>query len=253
MRYSPRVRAAWSLLACALCACSFRVHGAAGDGGVGDEPDLAGALDGSADDMPTFLGADLAPHPFLSVTPYQAPPTVDLTAEGTLDWAHWGWLPAGSYDHKATGNGLISDFTSVGVNAPTQYSDNVIAYTWTDGLAGGGRHDKTMAGGTTTGLYVLTGGFKITVPAGAAAKRLRFYGGALDAQGVLDVSLSDNSAPAAHDVSIVSTGGTPSNGEYMIDYAAGSDGQTLTLTWQIMNAQAGGTVTLQSATLQPIP
>ena len=40
---------------------------------------------------------------------------VDLTAEGVLDWAHWGFNGDRKMNHKATGGSKISALT--GINA----------------------------------------------------------------------------------------------------------------------------------------
>lgn len=47
-----------------------------------------------------------------AVAPIAGAP-VNLTLEGTLDWARWGFVDASSFDHKR-GVGLISDVTVVG-------------------------------------------------------------------------------------------------------------------------------------------
>jgi hypothetical protein len=242
-------------VACALLggACNFRVDpvtlGGSGSGGGDDmatsSDDLAGTLD-----LAQPAPGDLA-HvgPFLEVSNILTAPAVDLTFEGSADWTHWGFGKATDFDYKAAGNSQISNFTQVGVNAPTQYADGLIAYRWTDGASGGGRHTKTAGNGSTTGVYVLTGGFKITAPADTSVRRLRVYVGQLQATGQIDVSLSDNSAPSVSDASHAA-GATPVNVEYIITYAASSPGQTLTVQWTVNNANFGGTITLQSATLQ---
>ena len=260
MRYARAVvgRTAWLLLPFALAACDFRIAPVtfAGDGGgvipggEGGVVPVDGGADGPAGDGAVDLGSG---GPFLAVTPSTPPPQVDLTHEGTADWAHWGYSVASDFDHKATGNGQISNFTSVGINAPTQYGDNLVAYRWQDGLPGSGRHAMTDPKGTNTGVYVLTGGFKVVAPAGPTPRRLRLYVGVYNAEGQLDAALGDNSAPAYSDGSFTSTGGKAVTAEYVITYAAATAGQQLVLQWTITNAQLGGNVTLQAATLQDGP
>jgi hypothetical protein len=195
---------------------------------------------------------DLAhPGPFLSLAWKPSPAAVDLTADGTDDWAHWGFMVASDFDHKEAGGNQISSYQQVGVNAPTQYGDNLVIYRWSDGATGGGKHKNTNANGSTTGVYILTGGLKITVPADTTIRRLKLYVGQLNAQGRLDAALSDNSAPAVSDASNTSTNNTPINVTYELTYAASSPGQTLTVTWSVMNSSAGN-ITLQSASLQTL-
>src|SRR5467141_4433 len=68
-----------------------------------------------------------------SFSPVTAGTALDLTAEGTLDWAHWGLVSTNSFDHKNGVTQKISDFTVLGTQAVQQYADNFTAYSWTDG------------------------------------------------------------------------------------------------------------------------
>jgi hypothetical protein len=238
---------------CALAGCNFRIDPLEGSGGgsdgsviIGDGgtpivgPDLAG--------IPP--GADLAHSgPFIELAAVPSPAAADLTLDGNADWAHWGYSSASDFDHKKDGNGQISNFQQVGVNVPTQYSDNLVIYRWSDGATGSGQHPMTTTNGTTTGVYVLTGGLKITAPADGAVRRLRVYVGQLNAQGQIDASLSDNSAPSVSDHSYTSSSGNPINVVYIITYAASSPGQLLNVSWTVLNNSLGN-ITLQSASLQ---
>ena len=248
---SLSVRATSLLFLCALAGCNFRVSplGGGGSGGSGGD---GGVIIGGDDlgDLGDALAGDLAHQgPFLEIQAVQTLQSVDLTAISNADWAHWGYSSASDFDDKAGGAGQISNFQQVGVNAPTQYGDGLIAYQWSDGNKGGGRHDKTMPPGTTTGIYVLTGGLKITAPADTNVRRLRVFVGQLNAEGQLDASLSDNSAPAVSDHSYTSTNGNPINVTYILTYAASSPGQLITVSWTVVNNSLGN-ITLQSASLQ---
>ena len=195
-------------------------------------------------------GVDLGVNgPFLSLRAVPSPSSADLTVEGTADWAHWGYSSASSFDDKSGAGGQISNFQQIGINAPTQYGDNLVIYRWSDGATGSGRHANTPANGTTTGVYILTGGLKITVPADTTPRRLRLYVGQLNAQGQLDASLSDKSAPAVSDHSYTSSGGSPINVVYELTYAASSPGQLVTVSWTVLNSSLGN-ITLQSASLR---
>lgn len=238
-----------------VAGCNFHVGawmgGAPPAGGNGDTAaDLAGVGGSGVDLAVPGSSSDLAhAGPFLQVHGAPTPGAVDLTLVGPADWAHWGFSSAGDFDHKANGNGQISNFSSVGVNVPTQYGSNPTPYFWQDGLNGNGHHPKSMGAGTSTGVYVLTGGFKIGAPADATARVLRVYVGAYNTTGQIDVSLSDNSAPAYGDHQFSDGGANNgSNWVYTIAYAASSPGQTLEVRWT--SAAVGGNVTLQSAALQ---
>ncbi|HEY2743574.1 MAG TPA: hypothetical protein VGL86_03085 [Polyangia bacterium] len=235
---------------CALAGCNFRIDPLlGGSGGGGGGSDGAVIIGGDLGDLGP--ADDLAHRgPFLELAAVPSASSVDLTADGNADWAHWGYSSASDFDHKATGNGQISNFQQVGINAPTQYGDGLVIYRWSDGASGNGQHASTTTNGTTTGIYILSGGFKITAPADTTVRRLKFYVGQLDAEGQLDAALSDNSAPAVSDHSYPSTGGTPINVTYELTYAATSPGQLLTVTWNVVSTQPFGNITMQSASLQ---
>ena len=80
-------------------------------------------------------------------------------------------------------------------------------------------------------------------------RRLKVYVGQLNAQGQLDASLSDNSAPAVSDHSYTSTNGNPINVTYVLTYAASSPGQLITCRGRWSTTRLGN-ITLQSASLQ---
>ncbi len=249
--YIRGVRVGSLVVLCALAGCNFRIDPLLGGGGGSGGSDGAVVIGGGGDLGDLAPGADLALRgPFLELIAVPSASSVDLTADGNADWAHWGYSSSSDFDHKATGGGQISNFQQVGFNAPTQYGDNQVIYHWSDGASGNGQHPSTSNNGTTTGVYILTGGLKITAPADTTPRRLKFYVGQLNAQGQIDASLSDNSAPAVSDHSYTSSNNTPINVTYELTYAATTPGQILTVTWTIASAQLGGNITMQSASLQ---
>jgi len=174
-----------------------------------------------------------------------APATVDLTAEGTLDWAHWGLNVATDFDDKEAGGNQISNITLFGPsqNGPFQYANALVAYSWSDGTP------DTTAAGTTTGIYFnnLNDGYQITVPADTTKRILRVYAGGWNSTVHFDATLTDLSAPTYIDESLVTAGQNQAADVYTIEYAAASAGQTLTLT--VYNLTSGGNCTLMAASL----
>jgi len=174
-----------------------------------------------------------------------APATVDLTALGTLDWAHWGLNLATDFDQKAGGTNQISNFTVHGdpTSGPNQYPNALAAYSWTDGTP-----DPTAAN-TTTGVYFngLDNGYQITVPSDQTKRILTIYAGGWTTTVHFEAVLSDLSAPSYVDESLVAPSGASRMAAYTIKYAAGSPGQTLTIN--VYCATDGGNVTLMAATL----
>jgi hypothetical protein len=170
-------------------------------------------------------------------------PSIQLTTEGTADWAHWGLNAASDFNHKNNVTPQISNFTQIGSTAANRYANNPIAYSWSDGTP------TVSAASSTTGLYISGqgNGYRFTVPASTTPRSLRVYVGVWRAQGTLLAHLSDNSAPDYSDSSINVSVGTAS-GVYTLTYVAASNNQTLTVTFIQANATVGN-VTLQAATL----
>jgi hypothetical protein len=183
-----------------------------------------------------------------------APTNVDLTAEGTLDWADWGessGIPPNFLEQKAGGTNQISDATTIGAGSgPNLFGNAVVTYSWTDGT-------PDLAETNTSGIYFLglDNGYQISVPADTTTKLLTVYAGAYGSIVNFKASLSDASAPPYEDESLSDPGGN-SNGSadaYAIQFAAGSSNQTLTINVTCAANYGGGNVTLMAATLAPPP
>ncbi len=61
---------------------------------------------------------------------------INLTAEGTSDWAHWGYTDSTSFDHKNGVPQQISNFTRFGSISTIRSSSNwdpTVTYSWSDG------------------------------------------------------------------------------------------------------------------------
>src|SRR5206468_11850116 len=120
---------------------------------------------------------------------------VNLTAEGPLDWVHWGLYTETSLDRKVNVVPQISDFSLAFPHgfpgSAYQFSDNWGSYSWIDGTP------NAIVADTTTGVYTvgLGRGFEFSVPAGTEVQTLKVYVGVFGASGTLQASLSDNSAP----------------------------------------------------------
>ena len=174
-----------------------------------------------------------------------APATVNLTAEGTLDWAHWGLTAGASFDHKAGVTSAISNYSTIGSGAVQRQLQSLTSYSWTGGTP------TASAASTPTGVYVMgaNNGFRLALPADTTKRTLKLYVGVWAAQGKLEASLSDGSATAFSDTALINQTAT-SNGVYTIDYQAGAAGQTLTVKWTTQATfKTYGNITLQAATL----
>jgi len=253
-----------AVVALALTGCSFVVNGLQ-SGTTEENGDLA--MDVAdlavADDMATAAPDDMAqPPPADMAMPRDlATPTglltgsiaittgspIDLSAEGTADWAHWGTSNKNSFDHKNIATPLISDFTPAVANETiTQLGTYALGFTWNDGTP------TATATNSTTGVYT-TGsgtGFRITVPADLTTRTIRFYCGGQQSSATVTAHLSDASAADYTTTTMGSAGDTGMQFERVVTvvYHAVSAGQSLTITWQ--QSSAGGYVHLHSATLQ---
>ncbi len=170
---------------------------------------------------------------------------VNLTAQGTADWAHWGLSSATSFNHKNAPQ-QISNFTNIGSGTVNRYAGDPFGFSWTNGT-------PTLSATTTSGVWRsgVGRGFQLTMPADTSNRTLKLYVSTSSAQGKLEVSLSDGSAPAYIDTSLTHGGsGANTHGVYTINYRAASSGQTLTVKWTVLTASASfGNVTMQAATL----
>ncbi|MEP6662769.1 MAG: hypothetical protein ABJC04_03795, partial [Verrucomicrobiota bacterium] len=168
-----------------------------------------------------------------SFSPIAAGSNVNLTAEGKLDWVHWGLANETSLHRKATVLPQINDFVVVYQNytAAYQQADNFGGFSWSDGF------QVDAVTNTHTGVYVFsaanprlqTTGFQFTVPANTELKTLKVYVGTFGAQGRFQATLSDF-ATSYSDTSLDNAGGGP-GGVYTINFAANSSNQTLTIRW----------------------
>ena len=198
------------------------------------------ALSSSDDVAVTVNGAGV-----LSGSLATTPSAVDLTLEGTLDWAHWGRFNATSFNRRSGVTQQISNYVRIGNKSAAWFGDNNVGYSWSNGTP------TATSTNTTTGIWIsgLNNGFQITVPAGTTLRTLRVYVGVAAAQGKLTVTLSDGSAPTYVDTGLISPDRV--NGVYTINFQAGSSGQQLVVKWTTAATFMGwGNVTLQAATLQ---
>ncbi len=182
--------------------------------------------------------------------------SLDLTALGTSDWAHWGaqgiW---GAYDHKATGGGQISDLTeieTVAADSGKAFADSVNKIrkaNWTDGTPTASAVDEpgyVFAQAAPNGARQLTYGYSFTVPADTTERTVSILLGGFGATARVEASLSD---PSAADIFDQSAPGSTAQWQriYSIKYKAASAGQTLTV--RILHAAGNFSLDLKEAWL----
>ncbi len=191
----------------------------------------------------------------------------DLTTEGTEDWAIWGFSAGGTStsltpDVRRLGGASISDLTDLSngtvLRGLGQFGAFAHTFDWTDGTptamatgaTGGIQHDTVSPPGPNP----VGEGFSFTVPADLGTRMVRVYIATHVGTGQLTASLSDGSAP-----NFVQTQGddTTANlpGVYTLEYAADSNGQTLTVEFVLTNqAEVGSNVQVHAVSLtEPAP
>jgi hypothetical protein len=166
---------------------------------------------------------------------------VDLTAEGTVDWIHWGQNGGSSVDRKASGSGLG------GLASPPQLPAKSVPFTasWSDGTP------DVMVSMTATGVGDIGSDLMMQLSASADTTfhTLRVYGFVESAQLTLTASLSDDSAMAAPIV-VTADPGRSIVGKLTILYRAAGSGQTVTVTLQSSKPDATAAIGVMSATLE---
>jgi hypothetical protein len=179
-----------------------------------------------------------------------APTSLNLTAEGTSDWAHWGLLNPSNFHHRAGGGGQISSFTPLGTNAVKRLADNRTAFSWSDGTP------VTAVANSNVAVFIseVTNGFEFSAPADTNLRTLRVYAGLYGAQGKFEAWLTDFSGHAYTDLSLSNVFGN-SYATYALNYAAASPNQRLVVRYTVENLFDFdfGNVTLAAATLQGPP
>ena len=201
---------------------------------------------------PTLVDALTAPSGgVLSGSASTPSSSVDLTTEGTGDWAHWGRNNTGTgggsttaaiVDRKASGGGKISNYSLVSGGTVVAYGGNSVVYKWTDGSP------TATNSSAASGFYVagIGNGFRITAPADTTERTLKVYVGGWKSTGRLRASLSDGSASVYTAEASNST--DVFHKAYTLRYKAGSVGRSLTVEWS--QTAGTGNVTLEAATLK---
>jgi hypothetical protein len=181
------------------------------------------------------------------VLPAPAPPAftpldIDLTAEGVIDWGHWGYFNPTDYDYK---NGTIGNFTQIGADAPVPFTSNV-SFSWTDATSANNPVVATTSG---VGLPV-DNGFELNIPAATTNRLVQIYVGVNNAYLNVTASLSDSTSPLFTDNPTITLGTL----RYSIAFSAATTGKTLKVRLtEIARTGGDGAISLLSAALQPVP
>ena len=171
------------------------------------------------------------------------PSTVNLTAEGTRDWVHWGEQSTFSLERDKNGGFAILE------GAPTaprfKHALSPQQFSWTGG------DPVDHSDGTPTGIRTCGkgNGFSITAPAGNSTRTLRLYVGIISGRGTLTAKLTTGTA--ATSATLEQKDGSFHTAVLTLKYRAPKDGK-ISLRWNTDAAFGTGCggVALQAATLR---
>ena len=231
---------------------------------AGPAPDRTSSADLALD---ASDASDPAPPPSSAAAPTitsePARALTDLSAQGTLDWIHWGHDGAASITRKR-GVPLRIGAAPVGTGRVGRYDDRPVGFIWSDGfptLAA-----RTRAGAATGGQ--IGAGFRVWVEGPIDRSLLTLHVGAWNAQAELRVRRGPG-APPIDGASEGDVAGQPPPGAPDRRFTAGSPGRDRVATVAVAPVPAGhslivewtvgavthpaGNVTLQGATLSPLP
>jgi hypothetical protein len=205
--------------------------------------------DGAASDAGVDAPPDAAPAPILTLAVAPAPTPVDLTAEGTIDWAHWGRRSDSTPNRKATGGAVISGYDLSG--SANDYSNSGSGWPFVASWSDGDPVAPTVPG---TAAHRSFDGSSMTVslsaPGGVVPRALTIYAGGYRIKGRIDVQLDDGSAPAVGDESLSSSSDYYA-ARYRIDYLAASPSAKVVVRLTVVTSYSGTSgIVLASATLR---
>lgn len=180
----------------------------------------------------------------LTVRRDEVPSRVDLSAEGTLDWVHWGQQNTFSLERRKAGDFAILEGTPT---APRfRHALSRQRFAWADGSP------VARSTGTPTGVRTCgtKNGFTVTAPAGRGDRTLRLYVGVTLARGRLHARLSSGGQKASATLQSKTPG--MHTAVFTLAYRAPKNGSRITLDWVTdasFDSDCGG-VALQAATLR---
>ncbi|MFI5493846.1 hypothetical protein [Actinoplanes sp. NPDC051859] len=179
----------------------------------------------------------------VSIARTAIPAVVNLAAEGTRDWVHWGEQGTFSLERKAEGDFAILE------GAPTaprfRHGFSTQRYAWSGGSP------ISNSDGTPTGIRTCGkgNGFTISAPASSTASTLKVYVGALAGRGTLTAKLSTGGPVAT--ASFEERGNNLATVAFVVTYRAPKNGK-INLSWvtdDSFDSDCGG-VALEAATLR---
>ncbi len=205
--------------------------------------------DGASSDGAPSDGASTLATLVLTASPLSTPPTTsNLTADGTVDWAHWGY--PGQVIRKATGGGVIGNYVRTATGGQVvdyDFAGWPIATSWSDGPAG-----NPSAMNTKTHQYFVYSpdvALTLMLPASLASRTAILYLGGYGARGRLELSFDDQPSKITSDERENQTYYYATR--YEVQYSGSSASTKLVVRWKMVATYLStGTIILSSIALR---
>jgi hypothetical protein len=184
-----------------------------------------------------------------------SPANVNLTAEGTIDWAIWDYQSGttgttGAPSNKKVGGSAVSGVTAL-LGTPRGITGTATppTYTYADGTSPVAATAAAIGGITDTSINVLGSGFKLNVTGNALLpETVRVYVDVFNAVGTMTATLN---GATTYSNSSISSNATRIGGVYTFTFQPNVSTDTLQLNYSISTLNTGGSsnVSLQAATV----
>lgn len=201
--------------------------------------DVASSLDADAtsDTGVVDSGPDVAPlvPPYLVLTHAPVAGTINLTTEGTTEWAYWGANGTLGSTRKGNVTNQISALYYT-MGAPVTVTTGFgVTFTWSDGDTGSetGSGDWYARYPSTTADY-----FYVRAPSGVLKQTLMVFVGGTNIRGQMTASFVDGSTAAKVDNTYSNLAGSFA-ARYVLEFASVTATQVV-LTWQPEVVAASG-------------
>jgi hypothetical protein len=128
----------------------------------------------------------------VSTSPYD----IDLTQEGSRDWAAFALDDANSFTTKAGGTGELTNYSVIGDFTRLRSAGSPVSFSWTDGPGTDVIQTRTRNMFPQAQGLDENEGIRLTIPADDVEKTLKVYLGAFSMEGIVTVSMEDGSVPS---------------------------------------------------------
>jgi hypothetical protein len=184
-----------------------------------------------------------------------SPANVNLTAEGTIDWAIWDYQvgttgTTGAPSNKKIGGSAVSSVTALlGTPRGITGTSTPPTYTYADGTSPVAATAAAIGGITDTSINTLGSGFKLNITGNSLLpETVRVYVDVFNAVGTMTATLN---GATTYSNSSIGSNATRIGGVYTFTFQPNVSTDTLQLNYSISTLNTGGSsnVSLQAASV----